>query len=167
MSDKHNITPKEALQEWLARLKIPRQALDGHSICPFSKSVIVKLEDLNIDESFRPPGLWEIKKIKVYNITNPNLTPKELDDWCDYFTNRYQNYMFLGDHKDKDTYINGVKTNNGYFNFMLVQSLPELNEARRHLLKATNYYDFWDKEYLKDTWNNSFKFDFEKYKEEE
>jgi len=35
--DKHNITPKEALQEWLARLKIPRQALDGHSISPFSK----------------------------------------------------------------------------------------------------------------------------------
>jgi hypothetical protein len=155
--DKHNITPKEALQEWLARLKIPRQALDGHSICPFSKGISVPTpEDLNIDNSFRPPALWEIKKIKIYNITNPNITPAELDEWCDYYINKYENYMFIADHKDRDTHINGIKTNNGYFNFMLVQSLPELNEARRNLLKTTNYYSFWDPEYLKDTWNNSF-----------
>jgi hypothetical protein len=110
---------------------------------------------LHIDISFRPPLLSQIRKIKIYNITNPNLTPVELDYWCEYFTNRYENYIFMSDHKDRDTYINGIKTNNGYFNFMLVQSLPELNEARKSLLK-TNYYSFWDPEYLKETWNNSF-----------
>lgn len=159
MSDKHNITPKEALQEWLARLKIPRQALDGHSICPFSKRAgLPTLQDLHLDDTFKPLPLSEIKHIKIYNITNLNITSEEMDNWCDFYMNKYNDYIFLADHKDRDTFINGVKTNNGYYNFMLVQSKAELNDARKQLLK-TNYYSHWDPEYLKDTWNNSFKKD--------
>ena len=131
MYDKHNVTPKEALQEWLARIKIPRQALDGHSICPFSKGVsVAPPEYLHMDDSFVPPELEKIKRIKIYCITNLNITPIEMDKWCEKYASKYTNLIFLADHKDRKTYINGVQTNNGYFNFMLCQPKQELNDAR-------------------------------------
>ncbi|NBP54968.1 hypothetical protein EBU71_00220 [bacterium] len=156
MYDKHNITPKEALQEWLARIKIPRQALDGHSICPFSKGISVPTpEYLHMDENFIAPSVENIRRIKVYTVTNLNITPESMDSWCSFYANKFPDLIFLADHKDRKTFINGIQTNNGYYNFMLCQPKKELNEARDSLIK-TNYYSFWDENYLKDVWGKDY-----------
>jgi hypothetical protein len=61
----------------------------------------------------------------------------------------YPEMVFLPDHKDRDTFINGVQTNNGKYNLILCQWRDNLESARTKL-KNSNYYSFWDQEYLKE-----------------
>ena len=57
--------------------------------------------------------------------------------------------IFLPDHKDRETYINGVATNNGKYNLILCQWRDNLNKARSKL-EHTKYYSFWDQTYLEE-----------------
>ena len=68
---------------------------------------------------------------------------------CSELNEKYLDLIFLPDHKNRDTYINGVKTNNGNHNIILCQPKKKLKDARA-ALKKTDYYTYWDKEYLKE-----------------
>ena len=57
--------------------------------------------------------------------------------------------IFLPDHPEHKTYINGVQTNNKFYPCILVQNKKELEEARAKL-KTTKYYSYWDSKYLKE-----------------
>ena len=56
---------------------------------------------------------------------------------------------FIADHRKSNTKINGIPTSNGKYNLVLCQPREELTEARKKLAK-TNYYDYWDKNYLEE-----------------
>ena len=77
----------------------------------------------------------------------------------DDFNRVYQNYKFIADHRKSKTFINGVQTNNGKYNLVLCQPRKDLTEARKKLAK-TEYYDYWDKNYLEEVleedYNNVF-----------
>ena len=64
----------------------------------------------------------------------------------------YKDIIFLPDHKDRYTEINGVQTNNGKHNLLLCQWRDNLNKAREKLA-GTNYYSFWNEEYLQEILN--------------
>lgn len=144
MNDKPN--PTEALYDWFKRIQVPHTEIGGFAICPYSKSVRhLDLIETKLADIF-PPDPASVDKILVYRVED-EVSPEELDKACEELSD--YRLIFLGDHKDRNTYINGVQTNNGHYNFVLCQPLDELNDARRKLLK-TKYYDYWDKEYMKE-----------------
>ena len=67
----------------------------------------------------------------------------------DDYNRTYKKYKFIADHRKSNTKINGVPTSNGKYNLVLCQPREELTEARKKLAK-TDYYKYWDKNYLED-----------------
>lgn len=144
MPDKPSAT--EALYEWFKRIQVPHTELGGFAVCPFSKQVRhVSLVEIKIIDLV-PPPVESVNKILVYRVED-SITPEDLDLRCAQLSNK--DLIFLGDHKDRNTYINGVQTNNGHYNFILCQPVAELNEARRKLVN-TKYYTYWNQDYLKE-----------------
>lgn len=144
MSDKPK--PIDALYDWFKRIQVPHSEIGGFAVCPFSKQVqYLELVETKLADIF-PPDPSEVNKIKVY-LVEDEVTPEELDAACAELSD--YRLIFLGDHKDRDTFISGVQTNNGHYNFVLCQPVGELNDARRKLVK-TQYYTYWDKDYLKE-----------------
>jgi hypothetical protein len=45
--------------------------------------------------------------------------------------------------------VKGLETGNGHLPVIIVQTKKELRTARG-LLEKTNYYDYWDEEYLEE-----------------
>lgn len=145
------LTPKEALLQWLKRIQIPQEKLSGFAICPFSKQI--RGEPAMVStyfEDITPPSAKEINKIIVYHILDENLTLEEFDNEVYILNSKYKpELLFLGDYATHDTFINGVQTNNGHYNFVLCQPLDDLRSARKVLAK-TPYYSYWDDEYLQE-----------------
>ena len=67
---------------------------------------------------------------------------------CERLTEQYPDMIFLPD-SEKETYINGVQTNNGKYKLILCQSKEKLLDARKQLAK-TDYYTFWQPEYYEE-----------------
>jgi len=131
------------IDDWIQRIMQPRAELGGMSVCPFAKAAeyeIIETDGSNID-----PPPWDFELI-IYKL--PDLyTIDELNAIADEYNNIFPDMVFLPDHKDKKTFINGVQTNNGTYNFILCQWRDNLETARSKL-KKTNYYNFWEKNYL-------------------
>lgn len=136
------------IEDWINRIKQPREELGGMSVCPFAKSTDYKIIETDGSDINPPP--WDFELI-IYKL--PDLyTIEELNDIAAEYNNLYAEMVFLPDHKNKQTFINGVQTNNGTYNFILCQWRDNLETARSKL-KKTNYYDFWDKDYLHEILN--------------
>jgi hypothetical protein len=54
----------------------------------------------------------------------------------------HPDYIVLDDHMDEPTYINGVQSNYGEGNLILIQKRDKLESARETLHK-TDYYKYW------------------------
>jgi len=65
------------------------------------------------------------------------------------YNKQFPDLVFLPDHKDRYTEINGVQTNNGKHNIILCQWRDNLEQARAKL-KNTKYYTFWTEYYLQE-----------------
>lgn len=131
------------INNWIERIKQPREELGGMSVCPFAKSA--DYEIIETDGSDIDPPPWNFELI-IYKL--PDLyTVDELTAIANEYNNIFPDMVFLPDHKDKQTFISGVQTNNGTYNFILCQWRDNLETARSKL-KKTNYYNFWDKDYL-------------------
>ena len=131
------------INNWIERIKQPREELGGMSVCPFAKSA--DYEIIETDGSDIDPPPWDFELI-IYKL--PDLyTIDELTAIANEYNNIFPDMVFLPDHKDKQTFISGVQTNNGTYNFILCQWRDNLETARSKL-KKTNYYNFWDKDYL-------------------
>ena len=85
----------------------------------------------------------------IIYIVEDNLEAEFLYDAVDDYNSNYPDYKFIADHGKTKTYIQGVMTGNGKYNLVFVNKRKEIQEARKKLAK-TNYYDYWDKDYLKE-----------------
>lgn len=134
---------------WLGRITQPRSELGNFSICPFAKKLptIVKTSKINLD-------LFEnlSKEITIYCEITPLSTFEELHNICLTLNEKYQSHIFLPDHPNKETKIQGIKTGNGTFPLIISQSKTELISARNKLSK-TDYYSYWNKEFLEEIFN--------------
>ena len=135
------------LSQWLMRIRQPRNRLNNRPICPFAKTLpnIIKTNRLEED----------IFKLCTSTLTivceiDGDSTPSDLELLCDKLHSLHNNYYFLPDHPDKKTYIQGIETGNGHYPLILVQTKSELDAARSKLSK-TDYYSYWDQDYLKET----------------
>ena len=92
----------------------------------------------------------------IINIVEDEIDADFLYNAVDDYNRNYPNYKFIADHGKTKTYIQGIQTNNGKYNLVLCQSRNELTEAREKLAK-TNYYDYWDKNYLEEVLEDDYR----------
>jgi hypothetical protein len=136
------------IKDWITNISIPHKELDGMPVCPYAKSAQYTI--IETDGSSISPPPWDFELI-VYKLPD-EYSIDELSDIATEYNNTYPEMVFLPDHKDKDTFINGIQTNNGKYNLILCQWRDNLETARTKLAN-TSYYSFWDSEYLKEILN--------------
>lgn len=136
---------KESIDVWINHLTSPSKNLGGFSVCPYAKGI--EYEIVETDGSDIDPPPWDFELI-IY-ILPDYYSSEELTNLAKEYNRIYSDLIFLSDHKDRKTYINGIQTNNGNYNLILCQYRDKLNKARDKL-KNTVYYSFWDQSYLKE-----------------
>jgi S-adenosylmethionine/arginine decarboxylase-like enzyme len=136
-------SPERVVEKWVDRVSKKHSELGGHRLCPFAKiPKIVSVEKLSVGEFV---GITD--QLTIYMENGIRSTYAELEEICKLLKSTNPDFVFLPDHPHKPNYINGVSTGNGVFPCIIVQTKQELTSARTALEK-TDYYDYWDKEYL-------------------
>jgi hypothetical protein len=131
------------VEKWVTRISKKNDNLGGHRICPFATMpCVISVEKLSI-ENFSDLD----NRITVYMETDIHSSYEEIEKLCKTLKTLNPNFVFLPDHPHKPNYIGGHETGNGVFPCIIVQTKQELDSARQSLEK-TNYYQYWDKDYL-------------------
>ena len=132
---------------WINRISFKSKILNNYSVCPFAKSSKYKIfevnfKDINLD-------LIQHKCDVILFVIKEKISINKLKHKCKVLNKKYRNFVFLPDHKNSQTFIKKISTGNGKHNIILCQNKKELNNAR-NVLKKTNYYKNWSKDYLKE-----------------
>ena len=129
---------------WIQEISKIRPELGNFAICPYASGA-----NFNIQEE----QLLEIVANSDYDviihIVEDDIDADFLYEAVDDYNLIYPEYKFIADHGKTKTYIQGIQTSNGKYNLVLCQPRKELSEARKKLAK-TDYYNHWDKNYLKE-----------------
>lgn len=134
---------EQVVKKWVERITEKNPKLGGHGICPFAKMPqVVSVDKLSIDKF-----LELTDNVTVYMESGIYSTYEELEELCRRLKSINPNYVFLPDHPNKPSYINGQETGNRVFPCIIAQTKQELNSARK-ILEKTNYYSYWDKSYI-------------------
>jgi hypothetical protein len=133
------------IKEWIARITMPRTELGGMGVCPYAKGA--EYEIIETDGSNINPPPWDFELI-IYKLPD-TYSIDEVTEIAEIYNRDFPEMVFLPDPRDKDTYINGVQTNNGKYNLILCQWRDNLNKAREKLANS-NYYTYWSDDYLKE-----------------
>jgi hypothetical protein len=133
------------ITDWIERLAKPREELGGMSVCPFAKNSDYSIVETDGSDINPPP--WDFELI-IYKLPD-EYSIDELAELATEYNDIFPEMIFLPDHKDRETFINGVATNNGKYNLILCQWRDNLNKARSKL-EHTKYYSFWDQTYLEE-----------------
>lgn len=142
MRQKSHIEAKvvEHLENWIKHISQAQESLGGFSVCPFAKRAKYKIIFCDIN-SIIPEDNYDVI---LYVINESNL--ELINTWVEHYNKKYQDWIFLEDCSTYDTYIQDIRTNNGKYNLILGQPKNELRKFR-NILKETNYYSYWSKEY--------------------
>ena len=129
---------------WIGQLSKIRPELGNFAICPYASKANFAIVDEKLSQ-IMPNDEFDV----IIYVVEDDIDANFLYDAVDDYNRNYPNYKFIADHGKTKTYIQGIQTNNGKYNLVLCQSRKELTEARKKLAK-TNYYDYWDKNYLEE-----------------
>jgi len=131
------------VREWIKHISEKRGELGGHAICPYAFSASVHIEEVALSEV----TLIEADAEVIIFIVG-DCTVAAMMATVDRLNMTYRDYIWLDDHKDEPTFINGVQSNFGKDNLILCQKRDKLLEARKQLHK-TDYYSHWHQEMYK------------------
>jgi hypothetical protein len=125
---------------WIQKLTEAHEALGNYSICPYAGTaeysiIQCNLKDICIDDT---------KTVQIF-IVEDDCSIASMMDYRNILNRMYKNYMFLDDHRDEPTYIQGIQSNFGKGNLLICQRRDELLKARNTLHK-TEYYSYWSQE---------------------
>lgn len=139
------MTEKEAsVNEWISELSESRDELGGFSVCPYASSSKTLIVETPIDDIVPKSG-YDVIIFIVEDFWRPDQCMK----WAEHYNQKYPYYVFFEDVSTRDTFINGVKTNNKKCNLILCQSKKKLGTIRKKLAE-TDYYSYWTQEYLEE-----------------
>ena len=147
MNEKKN----KYILDWIGKLSEIRPELGNFAVCPYASTA----NFIILEEKLRkvcPRIGWDVVIYVVEDDHDEDFLYAMVDD----YNRTYQKYKFIADHRKSKTKINGVPTSNGKYNLVLCQPRQELTEARKKLAK-TDYYKYWDKNYLEDVLEEDYK----------
>ena len=136
---------------WIAQLSKIRPELGNFAICPYASKANYNIVEEKLCQIVPNPDY----DVTIY-VVEDDISAQFLYDAVDDYNRNYSDYKFIADHGKTKTYIQGIQTSNGFFNLVLCQPRKELTEARKKLAK-TNYYDYWDKDYLEEVLEEDYK----------
>lgn len=127
------------VREWIEYISQKRGELGGYSVCPYAFSASVHIEE----RALRRVTLNSLPDVDVIIfILEDDISECALMQRVAELNMSQTEYIVLDDHMDDTTYINGVRTNFGKGNLLLVQKRNKLEKAREQLHK-TDYYKHW------------------------
>jgi len=139
------MTEKEAhIFNWIREVSQVRSELKGFAICPFASNAKYKIVECPAEEI----SLIEGYQVIIY-IIEDYFDLDAVQFWVNYYNEKHKDWKFFEDCGSYDTYIQGIKTNNGKYNLILAQPTQKLRQFREKLAK-TDYYTLWNDEYLKE-----------------
>ena len=136
---------------WIRQLSKVRPELGNFSICPYASGANFRIEETKLCQIVPNPD-FDV----IIHVVEDDMDAQFLYDAVDDYNRNYPDYKFIADHGKTKTYIQGIQTSNGFFNLVLCQPRKELTEARKKLAK-TNYYNYWDQNYLKEVLEDDIK----------
>ena len=136
---------------WIGQLSKIRPELGSFAICPYASKAKFAIFEEKLCR-IMPNDEYDV----IIYIVEDDIDKQFLYDAVDDYNHNYSDYKFIADHGKTKTYIQGIQTSNGFFNLVLCQPRKELTEARKKLAK-TNYYDYWDKDYLEEVLEEDYK----------
>ena len=140
------------IRKWITQIKKPQKKLNGHPICPFA-NYKTKIKCIEVSENIEVVD-FDNKEIEIlFLFFSDEVSESFLKNKCNFLNQKYENLIFLPNHKERKTFINNIQTNNANKNLILCQDKNKLLKARESLNK-TDYYSFWSEEYLKEILNN-------------
>ena len=136
---------------WIQEISKIRPELGNFSICPYASGANFSIQEQKLSQ-ITPNDDFDV----IIYVVEDSLDAQFLYDTVDDYNRIYPDYKFISDHGKTKTYIQGIQTSNGKYNLVLCQSRNELSEARKKLAK-TNYYDYWEKNYLEEVLEDDYK----------
>jgi hypothetical protein len=135
---------EQHILKWIREVSKIRSELNGFAICPFAATSKFKIIKCAAEE-ITPIDKYQV----IIYIIEDYFDLNAVQFWVEYYNSKHQDWKFFEDCGSYDTYIKGIKTNNGKYNLILGQPTKKLRKFGENLFK-TSYYDLWDKEYLKE-----------------
>ena len=140
------------LIDWISKISEENPDIGGFAICPFTKHNTYKIVECSINDIKPLDEEFGVVIFVVEDDLDLAFARKKIEE----LNQTYSEYMFFDDFRDELSYINGIKTNNGKYNLILYQNHDFLTKIRQKLAK-TNYYDYWDDEYLQEILGKQYK----------
>ena len=126
------------IETWIERISEGREELGGHAICPYAHSASVEVTRCKLEEvALNSDANADVMIFDVGDVSLAALMQRVSE-----LSMMHPDYMILDDHKDEPTYINGVQSNYGEGNLIMIQKRDKLESARETLHK-TDYYKYW------------------------
>lgn len=126
------------IQDWIIGLSKPKRELGRFATCPYAQFADYRIEERSISDLAPIEGV----EVAIFVLKDSH-TLEDLVEACRVLNEAYSDYIFLDDHKDDSSFINGIQTNNGKYNLIICQDKQKLLSARESLHK-TKYYSYWD-----------------------
>lgn len=132
------------VKSWIKELTVKREELGGFSICPYAFSASVYIEEVELRSISLNSEFLKDYDVIVY-IVEDDISECAMLQFVTELNMSQDEYIVLDDHKDDPTFINGVQSNFGEYNLILIQKADKLKKARETLHK-TEYYRYWSNE---------------------
>jgi hypothetical protein len=129
---------------WIKEVSKVRDELNGFAVCPFASNSKFKIVECPAEDIFPIEG-YQV----IIFIVEDYFNLDTVQFWVEHHNSKHEKWKFFEDCASYDTFINGIKTNNGKYNLILAQPTEKLRKFRENLAKSS-YYDMWDNEYLKE-----------------
>ena len=132
------------IQEWIKKVSVTHSELGDISICPFAASANIKIVECNVEDIIPVEG-YDV----VFYVVEDYLDLQSVQFWVDLYNKLHTEYIFLEDCATYDSYIEGIQTNNGKYNLILMQQREKLLR-HREILRQSGYYDNWTDEMMQE-----------------
>lgn len=132
------------IREWIIRCSEIRPELGGFAVCPYASTAKILVID-SFTEDIVPISGYDV----IFYVVPEYFTLQDVQYWVSFYNNMYDEYVFLEDHCEYNTYINGIQTNNGKYNLILMQNREKLRKHRK-ILRNSEYYRHWSDEMLRE-----------------
>lgn len=135
---------EQHIKTWIRQVSEHRPELGGFAICPYALNAKFKIIICE-EDGIVPVDGHDI----VFFVLPDHLDLDAIQIIVENCNEKYREWEFFEDCASYDTFVGGIKTNNGKYNLILAQPRAKLRMLREKLAK-TGYYSHWDDDYLKE-----------------
>ena len=117
------------IREWIEKISTICPDLGDFSVYSFASTATIKIIECNVEDIIPVQG-YDV----VFYVVEDYLDLASIQFWVKFYNDLYDKYVFLEDCAGYETFIEGVQTNNGKYNLILMQNREKLRE-HRHILR--------------------------------